>query len=163
MCADDNSEFAQIAESLQQRYAVLIREQMTRQGLSVRGLATEGVIKKHRKNDFFARLREGRLTINEFNRVMARLEIDPVRAAISFLCDRPSGSYEDPCCETVSLVATSLAKHLPGEMESCEGTFETLRAGLCDMIAQKNATTIARHHQRIEGRHNGEGFDHAYG
>lgn len=163
MCDRTDEGIERATHALHQRYAVIIREQMSKQGLSVYALANEGVIPKHRRNDFFPRLREGKLSMGEFQRVLLRLNIDPVRAALSLLCDEVSGSYEDPCCETISLVATSLAKHLPGEMATCEGEFSSLRAGLCESIAQRTSATIARHHAQMERRQNGDGFEHAYG
>ena len=51
----------------------------------------------------------------------ARLEIDPIRAAITVQCFSDPASYEDPCCETSALVAIAMATHLPSELAACEG------------------------------------------
>ena len=138
---------------LQEEYSVLIRDQMQKRGVSVRKLVNEGVIRRSHRNRFFERIAEG----------SARLEIDPIRAAITVQCFSDPASYEDPCCETSALVAIAMATPLPGELAACEGTFETIRDELCNGIAKNTSSAIAKYHRKLEDRRNGGDFDFAYG
>lgn len=106
-------------------YAALIKEQMQLRHTSLRKMADEGVLKRSRRAGFFERLEAGSLTIDEFQRVLVHLEIDPIRAGLVLLCYNSASSYEDPCCETTALVAVALAARLPSELAACEGQFET--------------------------------------
>ena len=148
---------------LQVEYSVLIKEQMRKQGLSVRQLVEDGVIRSSRRHRFFERIAEGSLTIAEFYAVSERLDIDPIRAAITVHCFTGGADYEDPCCETSALVAVAMAAHLPGELAACEGTFETIRNELCNGIARNTSSAIAKYHRKLEDRRNGDDFDFAYG
>lgn len=150
------------AQSINRMYAALIREQMRLQNTSLRKLTDEGVIKESRRKKFFEKVEDGNLTIDEFQRVLLRLKIDPIRAGLVLLCYESASSYEDPCCETTALVAVALAARLPSELATCEGQFETIRQSLCDTIARKTSSAIAKHHMSLESRHNGGGFEHAY-
>lgn len=162
MCEGTVAGVATKAQSINQMYAALIREQMRLQNTSLRKLTDEGVIKESRRKRFFEKVEDGNLTIDEFQRVLLRLKIDPIRAGLVLLCYKSASSYEDPCCETTALVAVALAARLPGELAACEGQFETIRQSLCDTIARKTSSAIARHHISLENRHNGGGFEHAY-
>ena len=145
------------AHSVNRMYAALIKEQMQLRHTSLRKMADEGVLKRSRRAGFFERLEAGSLTIDEFQRVLVHLEIDPIRAGLVLLC------YESAsCCETTALVAVALAARLPSELAACEGQFETIRQSLCDTIARKTSSAIAKHHMSLESRHNGGGFEHAY-
>ncbi len=144
-------------------YAAMIRSQMRKRGASVRTLAQEGVIKNHRRAGFFEKIEGGNLPLDEFQRILIRLEVDPVRAGIVLLCQQNASFYEDPCCETTALLARSLAVHLPSELADCEGEFEPIRESLGDSIAKRNASAIANHHRQIEQRRNGYGFEHPLG
>ncbi len=150
------------AHSVNRMYAALIKEQMQLRHTSLRKMADEGVLKRSRRAGFFERLEAGSLTIDEFQRVLVHLEIDPIRAGLVLLCYNSASSYEDPCCETTALVAVALAARLPSELAACEGQFATIRQSLCETIAKKTSTAIAKHHMSLENRHNGGGFEHAY-
>ena len=162
MCEGTEDGVASRAHSINQLYAALIKEQMRLQNTSLRKLTDEGVIKESRRKKFFDKVEDGNLTIDEFQRVLLHLKIDPIRAGLVLLCYESASSYEDPCCETTALVAVALAARLPSELAACEGQFETIRQSLCDTIARKTSSAIAKHHMSLESRHNGGGFEHAY-
>lgn len=163
MCDGTTEGVASRAHSVNQLYAELIKEQMRLQNTSLRKLADEGVIKEGKRKKFFDKIEDGNLSIDEFQRVMLYLKIDPIRAGLVLLCYNSASSYEDPCCETTALVAIALAARLPSELAACEGEFATIRQSLCDTIARKTSSAIAKHHMSLESRQNGGGFDHAYG
>ena len=150
-------------DQLQREYAVLIRRQMEKRGLSVRKLAERGVIRQSHRNRFFDRIAQGTLPLAEFHAVTSHLEIYPIRAAITVQCFTDATSYEDPCCETSAMVAVAMATHLPEELAACEGNFETIRSELCDGIAKNTSSAIAKYHRKLEERRNGADFDFAYG
>lgn len=150
------------AHNVNRMYAALIREQMKLRNTSLRKLVDEGVIKKSTRVGFFGKIETGSVTIDEFQRVLVHLEIEPIRAGLVLLCYNSASSYEDPCCETTALVAVALAARLPSELAACDGQFETIRQSLCETIAKKTSTAIAKHHMSLENRHNGGGFEHAY-
>lgn len=150
-------------DQLQEEYAVLIRDQMQRRGVSVRKLVEKGIIRRSHRNRFYARIAEGTLPLAEFHAVTTYLEIDPIRAAITVQCFSDGTCYEDPCCETSALVAVAMATHLPGELAACEGTFETIRNELCNGIAKNTSSAIAKYHRKLEERRNGADFEFAYG
>ncbi len=163
MCVGQKGDFRESAEELSRKYAGLIRQQMRVQGVSLRTLVGEKVIKSHRRNTFNGKLDVGGLTIYEMQCVLFYLRIDPVQAAITFLCYDATSSYDDASCETVSMLTKSLAKHLKDEVESCDGEFATIRATLCETISRKTSKALLRHHAMVQSRHNGEDFDHVYG
>lgn len=163
MCRDAPGVAGLEAATINKLYAVIIRDEMKQQGVKVTTLVTEGVIKSHRKNHFFERLEAGQLPVSEFQRLLIRLSIDPVRVGLAMLCFKNASSYQDPCCETTALVAVSMASHLSAEIAACDGEFAPIRSSLCDHIAKRNACAIAEHHRLMEKRHNGEGFKHAFG
>lgn len=144
-------------------YAVLIREQMRRQGLSVKRLGQEGLIRKNHQNGFYARLEAGKISLEEFQKLNERLQIDPIRAALAMVCFENADSYDDPCCRTSAQVAMAMANHLPEEIAACDGEFEGIREQLCVTIARRTSSAIANHHRLIESKLNGDGFAHAYG
>ncbi len=149
---------------LQAEYAVLIRDQMRRQGISVRRLVDEGIIKRSHRNGLYDRIANGSLSTAEFNRINERLDIDPVRAALAVKCFVSPESYEDPCCETSAHVAIALARQLTEEIAACNGTFEPIRETLCRGIAQRTSSAIARHHAALEARREDPSqFDRAFG
>lgn len=159
---DGNYQDGKSSEELQRDYANLIRQQMALQGVSVRQLWAEGVIRNNHRHRFFERLAEGSLPISEYHAVNQRLEIDPIRAAITVQCFVSEQAYDDPCCQTSALVAVAMATHLPAELAACDGEFEALRDELCKGIAQKTSNAIAKHHRMIENRRNGGDFEFAY-
>lgn len=135
---------------LQVEYAILIRDQMRRQGISVRCLVAEGVIRQSHRNGFFRRVEEGSLSYKEVNQIAARLNIDPVRAALTVVCFNDPESYEDPCCETTAELAASMAVELREEMDACDGNFDGLAKGLCKGLAKRTVNEIAKNHARLE-------------
>lgn len=151
-------------KKLQAEYAVLIKDQMLRQGISLRRLVDEGLIKRSHRNGLFERIANGSLSTAEFNRISERLAIDPVRAALAVKCFPSSESYEDPCCETSAHVATALAVQLTEEMAACHGTFEPIRESLCKGIAQRTSIAIVRYHTDLEARRDDPShFDRTFG
>ena len=118
---------------LQEEYSVLIRDQMQKRGVSVRKLVNEGVVRRSHRNRFFERIAEGSLPIAEFHAVSARLEIDPIRAAITVQCFSDPASYEDPCCETSALVAIAMATH-PSRQDAASAKD---LASLADQLSQR--------------------------
>ena len=150
MCQDSQQAEAKSCTQLQQEYAILIKSQMSKQGVSIRCLVDEGIIKRSHRNRFYDRVAEGSLSYAEINKITERLGIDPVRAAITVQCFEHPESYEDPCCETSAHVATALALHLTEEMAACEGTFEPLRQSLAHGLAKRATNEIARNHARLE-------------
>lgn len=149
---------------LQAEYAVLIRDQMRRQGISLRRLVEEGVIKRSHRNGLFERIADGSLSTAEFNRINERLAIDPVRAALAVKCFVSPESYDDPCCATSAQVATALALQLTEEMAACDGTFEPIREALCRGLAQRTSSAIMRYHTALEARRaDPTQFDRAFG
>ena len=101
---------------LQAEYADLIRYQMNRQGVSLRKLVDEGIIKSSHRSGLFERIADGSVSTAEFNRINERLGIDPVRAAIAVHCFVSPESYEDPCCETSAQLAIALALQLLSQL-----------------------------------------------
>lgn len=150
MCQGSKPAETKSCTQLQHEYAILIKSQMTKQGVSVRCLVDEGIIKRSHRNRFYDRVAEGSLSYAEINKITERLGIDPVRAAITVQCFAHPESYEDPCCETSAHVATALAVHLTEEMAACEGTFEPLRQSLAHGLAKRATNEIARNHARLE-------------
>ena len=149
---------------LQAEYADLIKYQMNRQGVSLRKLVDEGIIKSSHRSGLFERIADGSVSTAEFNRINERLGIDPVRAAIAVHCFVSPESYEDPCCETSAQLAIALALQLSEEIAACDGTFEPIREALCHGIAQRTSSAIARHHTELEARrHDPALFDRSFG
>ena len=150
-------------EQRQQEFAILIRGQMKRQGVSIRQLYLEGLIRPHHRNDFYVRIADGRLTQAEFNQVTDRLGIDPVRAALTFHCFASALAYDDPCCETSAEVAKAIAVQLPEEIAACEGEFEPIREALCRGIGKRTSNAIARYHKAVAQRDDAALLDRAFG
>lgn len=150
-------------EQRQQEFAVLIKDQMKRQGVSVRQLHLEGLIRPHHRNDFYARIADGTLSQAEFNQVTDRLGIDPVRAALTVHCFASGGAYDDPCCETSAEVAKAIAAQLPEEIAACEGEFEPIRDALCRGIGKRTSNAIARYHAAVAQRDDAALLDRAFG
>lgn len=132
--------------------AMLIKLQMKKQGVSVRCLVSEGIVKSSHRHRFYERIEQGKLEFDEVVQLRHRLNIDPVRAEIAIHCFDSPESYEDPCCETTAHVATALATQLYEVMAACEGEFEPLREGLCQGLAKRATTAIAENHKRIEAQ-----------
>lgn len=130
--------------------AELLRMQMQSQGVSVRCLVAEGLIRKSQRNHFFRRVADGSLYHSEINAVMNRLSIDPIRAAIAINCFRNPETYEDPCLATTAELATSLAVELTEELAACAGNFQPLRKAHCKGLAKRTAAEIAQNHARME-------------
>ena len=86
MCEGTEDGVASRAHSVNQLYAALIKEQMRLQNTSLRKLTDEGVIKESRRKKFFDKVEDGNLTIDEFQRVLLHLKIDPIRAGLVLLC-----------------------------------------------------------------------------
>lgn len=163
MCRDESRSGSLDAKKINKLYAAIIVSEMQRQGVTTKSLIAEKVIKSHRKCHLKERIESGELTMDEFQRLFVRLKIDPIRAGLTMVCFEDAIKYQDPCCETTAKVAAAMAAHLSSELAACEGEFSTIRKGLCDNIGKKNAEAIAEHHRSIEKRHNGEGFQHAFG
>ncbi|MEE4208891.1 MAG: hypothetical protein V2I43_06465 [Parvularcula sp.] len=137
---------------------------MARQGVSLRRLVEEGVIKRSHRSGLFERIADGSLSVGEFNRINERLGIDPVRAALAVRCFVGPSAYEDACCATSAQVATALARQLPTEMAACEGVFEPIRESLCRGLAQRTTLAIVRYHVSLEARRDDAShFDRTFG
>lgn len=164
MCQGSQSSREESWAKLQQVYAALIKAQMEKQGVSVRQLVEERKIKASQRNRFYERVAEGSLPCKELNKVLARLDIDQIRAALTVRCFADPDAYEDPCCETTAYVAEAFAAYLPEEMAACEGEFDGLRKSLCEGLAKRAISAIARNHARVEAQR--EAIiepDHAFG
>jgi hypothetical protein len=144
--------------------AILIKLQMKKQGVSIRCLVSEGIVKSSHRHRFYERIEKGKLEFDEIVKLRQRLKIDPVRAEIAMRCFDSPESYEDPCCETTAHVATALAVQLFEVMAACDGEFEPLKKGLCQGLAKRATTAIAENHARIEAQREAIGdADRAFG
>lgn len=164
MCRGSQPTERKSYNQLQAEYAVLIKDQMHRQSISVRRLVDEGIIKRSHRHGLFDRIADGSLSTAEFNRIYERLAIDPVRAALAVKCFVNPEAYEDPCCATSAHVATALAVTLTEEIAACDGTFEPIRENLCKGIAKRTSTAIVRYHTALEARRDDPSlFDQTFG
>lgn len=144
--------------------ALLIKLQMEKQGVSIRCLVNEGIVKSSHRHRFFQRIEEGTLEFHEIVKIRQRLRIDAVRAEIAMRCFDSVESYEDPCCETTADLAASLARQLSEEMAACDGSFEGLKKGHCKGLAKRTANEIKKNHTRLEAERDAiTDIDRAYG
>ena len=150
-------------EQRQQEFAVLIQDQMRRQGVSIRQLYVEGLIRQNHRNGFYKRIANGSLSQGEFNQVAERLGIVPVRAALTVHCFASGHAYDDPCCETSAEVAKAIAVQLPEEIAACDGEFKPIRDALCRGIGKRTSNAIARYHAAVAQRDDAALLDRAFG
>ncbi|MEM6409954.1 MAG: hypothetical protein AAF683_00295 [Pseudomonadota bacterium] len=150
MCEGSQPAEPKSCAQLQIEYAMLIKEQMRKQGVSVRCLVAEGILKKSHRTGFFKRIEEGSLFQGEITKITKRLNIDPIRAAITVNCFDGAESYEDPSCKTAAALAKTIGVELREEMAAIDGNFEGLHEGQCKGLARRTVNEIARNHERVE-------------
>ena len=126
------------------KLAVIISDSMQQQGESVRGLYRSGAIS--RRQSFWKRLHTGRVYVHELEELLMHLGIDLARAVTAVTESDDPRSYFDPVMETQSRLARAHLTSLREMTAALDGEFEPVRHALCESIARRNATEIAKYH-----------------
>jgi hypothetical protein len=137
---------------LSQWHAQIIREIMKRDGISIRRLRNNGVLRERACRDFFRKLEVLDFSISEIGRLYTELGVDPVRVIIAVFVLKDPMAYFSACGETLGRYTEELAAVLPGQLADCPDEFETINRALCRSHAVKISMDIKQHHLSISER-----------
>ncbi|GGN55454.1 hypothetical protein B2G71_19510 [Novosphingobium sp. PC22D] len=152
MDADEQSAETNPRSSAGFGYAVIIREAMASQNVSLRELQRRGVVNDRLRRQLFEKIEAGLISVTELQQVYDCLGIDPLRAMVAVQVLNNPQAYFDPCCETIAAYTEELGIALNEQLSAVRGDFKPIRRNLCRSHAQKITEQICAHHARVVER-----------
>lgn len=122
---------------------------MREKGVSKTALWKAEVIKESTWRRFDQKLDDGTMSVAELFGIIDFLEIEPVRAAITFKSLKDVADYFEPSCETASYVAIEMAISLAEKISALEGNFNPMKQSAWKTYADQQAATLIQQSERI--------------
>jgi hypothetical protein len=135
--------------AMKRKYPALIRQLMSDTRVSKTTLLRAGIIKRSTWKRFDEKLDDGSISAAELFAIVDYLQIEPVKAAITFTSFTDVAEYFEPTTECGSRMGIEMAISLTQKMAVLEGNFDSMKQAACKVFADKQSAFLVERNQRL--------------